>query len=179
VICRPALFGAAPGAGDAGGFIASGTPQAWQNFAAAGFSTLQAAHFIESPCVAPMMPRPIRQSKMREPLREGESVRKVAIACLLAVLWQPALAQQPNCPPNNLIPTCPNNVIELRKQQEAQRQAQIRAQQEAQRQAQIRAQQEAQRQAQIRAQQEAAQKAALQKAQQDAAQTARGGCMKT
>jgi len=82
-------------------------------------------------------------------------VRKVAIACLLAVLWQPALAQQPNCPPNNLIPTCPNNVIELRKQQEAQRQAQIRAQQEA------------------------AQKAALQKAQQDAAQTARGGCMKT
>jgi hypothetical protein len=102
------------------------------------------------------------------------------------------LAQQ-HCPPNNMNPNCPNNVIEQRRQEQAARQraeqqrlqheaaqraAQQRAQQEAaQRAAHQRAYEEAQRAAQMRAQQEAAQRAAQQRAeqqrlQQEAAQRA-------
>jgi hypothetical protein len=98
-------------------------------------------------------------------------VKRICIAWLSLAVGAPAWAQQqPYCPPNNLNPNCPNNVIELKRQQdEARRQAQIRAQQEALQ----RAQQEAAQRAAIqRAQQEAAQKAAMQKAQQEAAQRA-------
>jgi len=99
------------------------------------------------------------------------NVKRICIAWLSIAIGAPAWAQQqPYCPPNNLNPNCPNNVIELKRQQdEARRQAQIRAQQEALQ----RAQQEAAQRAAIqRAQQEAAQKAAIQKAQQEAAQRA-------
>ena len=98
-------------------------------------------------------------------------MRRLGIACLLAVVAAPILAQPPNnCPPNNLIPACPNNVIELKRQQDAAQRAQQEAAQKA---ALQRAQQEAAQKAAIqKAQQNAAQRAAIQKAQQDAAQKA-------
>src|SRR4029079_7742595 len=101
----------------------------------------------------------------------GGDVNRICIAWLSIAIGAPAWAQQqPYCPPNNLNPNCPNNVIALKRQQaEARRQAQIRAQQEALQ----RAQQEAAQRAAIqRAQQEAAQKAAIQRTQQEAAQRA-------
>src|SRR5688572_10084226 len=97
-ICSPALFGSPPGGGGCSGAraIANGTPQAWQNFAAAGFSALQAAHFMDPPVWAPMMPRRIRQSKEERDLEGGDARGESNYRAPGRGRRPASLAQQPN-----------------------------------------------------------------------------------